>query len=65
MADQMIAAARSAMSDSGGVLEEAIAAALRVMADEIDQGPTFPLPPSIISTLVRERADRLDPQVEP
>lgn len=35
------------------------AAALRVMADEIDRGPTFPLPPSVISALVRERADTL------
>jgi hypothetical protein len=31
-------------------------AALRVMADEIDRGPTFPLPSSVISELVRERA---------
>lgn len=37
-----------------------IAAALRVMADEIDRGPTFPLPPSVISALVRERADALE-----
>lgn len=35
------------------------AAALRVMADEIDRGPTFPLSPSVISALVRERAERL------
>lgn len=38
----------------------AVSAALRVMADEIDRGPTFPLPPSVISALVRERADRLE-----
>jgi len=36
------------------------AAALRVMADEIDRGPTFPLPPTVISALVRERADALE-----
>jgi hypothetical protein len=36
-----------------------VAAALRVMADEIDRGPSFPLPPSVISALVRERADGL------
>lgn len=36
------------------------AAALRAMADEIDRGPTFPLPPSVISALVRERADGLE-----
>jgi hypothetical protein len=32
------------------------AATLRVMAEEIDRGPTFPMPPSVISELVRERA---------
>ena len=37
-----------------------VAAALRVMADEVDRGPTFPLPPSVISALIRERADRLE-----
>ncbi len=42
------------------ILPEIAAAALRVMADEIDRGPTFPLPPSVISALVRERADRLE-----
>lgn len=36
-----------------------VAAALQVMADEIDRGPTFPLPPSVISQLVRERAEGL------
>jgi hypothetical protein len=35
------------------------AAALRVMADEIDRGPTFPMPPSVVAALVRERAERL------
>ncbi len=39
---------------------DGIAAALRVMADEIDQGPTFPMSPSVISALIRERADRLE-----
>jgi hypothetical protein len=32
------------------------AALLRDMADRIDRGPTFPLPPSAIAELVRERA---------
>ncbi len=64
MSDPMVTAARDAMSDSGGVLEEAMAATLRVMADEIDGGPSFPLPPSVISQLVRERADRLDPPTD-
>jgi hypothetical protein len=61
MSDPMMTAARGAMSDSGGVLEEAVAAALQVMAEEIDRGPTFPLPPSVISELVRERAAGLAP----
>lgn len=34
----------------------AIAEGLEDMADAIDKGPTFPLPPSVISALVRERA---------
>jgi hypothetical protein len=33
------------------------AGALSEMAGKIDKGPTFPLPPSVISALVRERAD--------
>ena len=34
--------------------------ALRDMADQIDRGPTFSLPPSVIAALVRERADELE-----
>lgn len=34
-------------------------AALRDMADRIDRGPRFNMPPSVISALVRERADDL------
>ena len=45
------------------IVSAGVAAALRVMADEIDRGPTFPLPPSVISSLVRERADRLEAPV--
>jgi hypothetical protein len=37
-----------------------LAAGLRVMADEVDNGFAAPLPPSIIATLIRERADDLD-----
>jgi hypothetical protein len=33
-----------------------VAAALDAMAEVIDRGPTFSLPPSVISALVRERA---------
>lgn len=36
-----------------------LAAGLRVMADEVDNGPGFPIPPSVISQLIRERADDL------
>lgn len=42
------------------IVAAGIAAALRVMADEIDRGPTFPLPPSVISALVRERAEMVE-----
>jgi hypothetical protein len=31
--------------------------ALREAADHVDRGPTFPMPPSIISALLREQAD--------
>lgn len=37
------------------------AALLRDMADRIDRGPSFPLLPSVISALVRERAADLAP----
>ncbi|MEU0081385.1 hypothetical protein ABZY58_26085 [Micromonospora tulbaghiae] len=37
------------------------AALLRDFADLIDRGPTFPLPPSVLSAMARERADDLDP----
>lgn len=43
------------------IVAAGIAVALRMMADEIDRGPTFPLPPAVISQLIRERADRLAP----
>lgn len=33
-----------------------IAAVLELVADDIDSGPTFPVPPSVISALVREKA---------
>ncbi len=45
--------------DAEAIIRTAITAALRDMADLIDRGPTFPLPPSVISALVRERADNL------
>ncbi len=36
-----------------------IAAVLDLVADDIDAGPTFSLPPSVISALVREKAEDL------
>lgn len=36
-----------------------IAAVLELVADDIDSGPTFPIPPSVISALVREKAQDL------
>jgi len=73
MPDPMITAAAEAIEDEAvprigrdlgtihrdAIVSAGVAAALRVMADEIDRGPTFPLPPSVISALVRERADGL------
>ena len=35
---------------------------LRAFADQIDQGPDVPLPPSIYSAMARETADNLDAQ---
>jgi hypothetical protein len=37
-----------------------LAAGLRRMADEVDNGPTFPIPPSVVAQLIRERADDLE-----
>lgn len=37
-----------------------VVTALRDMADKIDRGPTFRVPPSVISALVRERADQIE-----
>lgn len=73
MADPMITAAAEAIEDvmirrlgrdlgtihRDEIVSAALAAGLRVMADEIDRGPMFPLPPSVISALVRERAGAL------
>jgi hypothetical protein len=73
MADDMITAAAEAIEDVAisrigrdlgtvhrdEIVGAGVAAALRMMADEIDRGPSFPLPPSVISALVRERADGL------
>jgi hypothetical protein len=49
---------------SSGGRSGCCARTLRDMADLIDRGPTFPLPPSVISALVRERADDIDPTTE-
>ncbi len=53
--------ARHAIKPSSPIEEVAagLAAALDAMADKIDNGPTFPLPPSVISALVREQAEDL------
>ena len=63
MVDAMITAAQAATECDPAECDEcmgrAVAAALHVMADEIESGPTFPIPPSVISALVRERADGL------
>lgn len=74
MADPLVAAATEALwrllpsevqdgydlSDVGQWMADVVAAALRGIADEIDRGPTFPMPPTVISALIRERADTLE-----
>ena len=45
-------------------VERAKAKVLREMADAIDEGPTFALPPSIVSTLIRERADEIEKGID-
>lgn len=74
MADPLVATATEALwrllpsevqddydlSDVGQWMADVVAAALRGMADEIDRGPAFPLPPTVISALIRERADTLE-----
>jgi hypothetical protein len=51
---ERILAARAAQPPTPTAVE-----ALRDAADEVDSGPTFPLPPSVVSALLRERADSL------
>lgn len=65
--DQLLDAARAPLTaanvDVLGALPEVVAAVLRVAAELIDRGPAIPLPPSIISALLREYAEDLDPVV--
>jgi hypothetical protein len=51
--EHAVAAANSVVDEVSPFIA---ADALDDMADRIDNGPTFPLPPSVISALVRERA---------
>lgn len=75
MSDPILDAARTAAFDAAGragevfgpsdaVVAAGVVAALRGMADLVDSGPTFPMPPSIISALIRERADQIEAEVE-
>ena len=71
MADPIVTAAAEAVEDIairrigrdlGTVHRDEIVAAglvvaIRALADFVDNGPTFPLPPSVIAALIRERAD--------
>jgi hypothetical protein len=36
-----------------------IAAVIDLLADDVDSGPTFPVPPGVISALLREKAEDL------
>lgn len=63
--NEIMTAAREAFADparpDAGKLAAAVAAALRTMADIVDRGPTMvPMPPSIISTLIREQVDDIE-----
>lgn len=59
--EQVPANNRALMTAVAGEVAPGFAAqALREMADLVDRGPTFPLPPSVISALIRERADELE-----
>lgn len=51
---------RQAIEERAGRVGRVRAAALRDMAERIDRGPTFAVPPSVISALVREWADKAD-----
>jgi hypothetical protein len=61
---QLLDAARAPLSaanvDVLGVLPDVVAAVLRVAAELVDRGPAIPLPPSIISALLREYAEDLE-----
>lgn len=52
--------AQDSFRERPGRFGSMLAAALRAMAREVDAGPTFELPPSVISELIRERADSLE-----
>lgn len=45
------------------IVAAGLIAALRQMADNIDRGPSVPLPPRVYSALVREWADDLEAEV--
>lgn len=62
--DELIDAYAAAYERVGGHPNRAaralgIAAVLELLADDIDRGPTFPISPSVISALVREKAQDL------
>lgn len=60
--DELIDAYASAYESVGGHPNRSaralgIAAVLELLADDIDLGPDVPLPPSVFSALLREKAD--------
>jgi hypothetical protein len=59
--DELLAAYEQAYESVGGHPNRGarglgVAAVLDLVADDIDRGPTFPVSPSVISALVREKA---------
>jgi hypothetical protein len=62
--DDLIGKATVLVIFPGDEYANAVALLLRDFADMIDRGPDVPLPPSVYSALVRERADNLAGQAE-
>lgn len=42
------------------IVAAGVVVTMRMLADVVDNGPTFPMPPSVLSALLRERADLIE-----
>lgn len=59
--DELLSAYEAAYESVGGHPNRGarglgIAAVIDLLADDVDAGPTFPIPPSVVSALLREKA---------